>query len=318
MAKAVFRPGEVTISETKVFLEPPGAVFGPDSAAVVEEIGGEDEGEETYSGPTAEELRQEAELFKSRWDAEKEGMLQAARDEADRIIKEAEDAAFQEVKRKTDQAQAARQAAQDEADALVAAARQQAAEIEAEARKIREAGRREAEEQGREAGREAGFNEGRDEAARLVERSRVVLERAQEKRGEILAETEQQVIDLVLLIARKVVKVISENQSSVIKANVVQALRKVKGKGSVIIRVNTADLQLTTGHIKEFIQILEGNNTIQVAEDSSVDPGGCVIETDFGEIDARIASQLAELETKIREIAPIKTRAKAAPGPREG
>jgi flagellar assembly protein FliH len=317
MAKAVFRPGEVTISETTIFLEPPRAVFGPDDQAAEEEFR-EDEGEEAYSGPTAEELRQEAELFKSRWAVEKEDMIQSARDEADRIIKEAEDAAFQEVKRKTDQAQAARQAAQDEADAIVAAARQKAAEIEAEARKNLEAGRREAEDQGREAGREAGFNEGRDEAARLVERSRIVLERAQDKRGEILAETEQQVIDLVLLIARKVVKVISENQSSVIKANVVQALRKVKGKGNIIIRVNTADLQLTTGHVKDFIQLLEGNNTIQVAEDSSVDPGGCVIETDFGEIDARIASQLAELETKIRDISPIKTRTKAAPGPKEG
>jgi flagellar assembly protein FliH len=316
MAKAVFRPGEVAISETRIFLEPPHSVFSPDDPEV-EELR-EDEGEDTYSGPTAEDLRQEAELFKRQWDAERESMIQTARDEADRIIKDAEDAAFREVKRKTDQAQAARQAAQDEADSIIAAARQKAAEIEAEARKNLDAGRRDAEDQGREAGREAGFNEGRDEAARLVERSRIVLERAQDKRAEILAETEQQIIDLVLLIARKVVKVISEDQSSVIKANVVQALRKVKGKGNIIIRVNTADLQLTTGHVKEFIQLLEGNNTIQVAEDSTVDPGGCVIETDFGEIDARIASQLAELETKIRDISPIRTRAKAAPGPAGG
>jgi flagellar assembly protein FliH len=45
-------------------------------------------------------------------------------------------------------------------------------------------------------------------------------------------------------------------------------------------------------------------------EDTSVDEGGCVIETDFGEIDARIASQLAELEAKILEISPIKSWAK--------
>jgi flagellar assembly protein FliH len=110
-----------------------------------------------------------------------------------------------------------------------------------------------------------------------------------------------------------VIKVISENQRGVIVSNVVQALRKVKARGNVIIRVNIADLKLATEHTKNFIQMLEGAKSIQVVEDSSVDSGGCIIETDFGEIDARIASQLAELEAKILEISPIKSRIKTVP-----
>jgi len=94
---------------------------------------------------------------------------------------------------------------------------------------------------------------------------------------------------------------------------VVQALRKVKGRGDVIIRVNVDDLKLTTEHIKDFIQLIEGVKNIQVVEDSSVDRGGCIIETDFGEIDARISSQLAELEQKILEISPIRAKARTAP-----
>ena len=49
-----------------------------------------------------------------------------------------------------------------------------------------------------------------------------------------------------------------------------------------------------------------------MVEDSSVDSGGCIIETDFGEIDARISSQLAELEAKILEISPIKSKMKSS------
>ncbi len=56
---------------------------------------------------------------------------------------------------------------------------------------------------------------------------------------------------------------------------------------------------------------MEGVKSIQVAEDSSVDAGGCVIETDFGEIDARIASQLGELESKILQASPIKSKPKS-------
>jgi flagellar assembly protein FliH len=160
------------------------------------------------------------------------------------------------------------------------------------------------------AGREVGFTEGKEEVARLVQRTQIILERAQDKRAEILAETEQQIIDLVRLISRKVIKVISENQRNVVISNVVQALRKVKGRGNILIRVNMVDLKLATDHKKDFIEQVEGAKSIQIVEDTKVDPGGCVIETDFGEIDARISSQLAELEQKILEISPIKSRAK--------
>jgi flagellar assembly protein FliH len=94
---------------------------------------------------------------------------------------------------------------------------------------------------------------------------------------------------------------------------VVQALRKLKARGNILIRVNLIDLKLTTEHIKDFIRMAEGANDMQVVEDSTVEPGGCVIETDFGEINARISSQLAELEDKILAISPIKGKAKNAP-----
>ena len=147
----------------------------------------------------------------------------------------------------------------------------------------------------------------------LIERAQTILQRAQDKRTEILEETEQEIISLVLLIARKVIKVISESQRNIVISNVVQALRKVKGRGNIFIRVNMVDLKLTTEHTKDFINLVEGAKSIQVIEDTAVDEGGCIIETDFGEIDARIASQLAELEAKILEISPIKSWAKNEP-----
>ena len=90
-----------------------------------------------------------------------------------------------------------------------------------------------------------------------------------------------------------------------------QALKKVKGRGDVTLRVNLADVKLTTDHTKDFISQVENIKNISVVEDSSVDRGGCIVETDFGAIDARIASQLAELETKILEISPIKSVGKS-------
>jgi flagellar assembly protein FliH len=304
MAKVLFRPNEIALKETKVFLEI------PQNAAELSQDISEDTVEEEYQGPTIEELRQEAELFKTEWAAEQETMRLSAKLEVERIIREAEETADQERAQKLAEAEALKTAAQKEAAEIIANVQQQIQDMEAASTAAMQKQQQEAKEQGMLAGQEAGFKQGMAEAERLIQRVHTVLERAQNKRADILIETERQIIDLVLLMARKVIKIISESQREVIISNISEALRKVKGQGDIIIRVNTADLNLATEHIADFIQKLERVNAIQVQEDTTIDRGGCIIETEFGEIDARIASQLAELETKILEIAPIKTKPK--------
>jgi flagellar assembly protein FliH len=318
MTKAVYRPGEIEIDGNLIHLDPPTSF--PELAHLAEKKEDAEESreeEEVYAGPTAEELRLEAEAFKEQWATEKLLMMQTAKKEAETIIADAHEAASNLVKQQTEESESLKQQAQGEASRIIAEANEKAKKIEEESVATFEKGKKEAEEQGLAAGKEAGFAEGKAEVDRLIRRVQAVLERANSRRAEILLETEQDIIDLVLLVARKVVKVISESQRSIIISNVTQALRKVKGRGNIIIRVNMADLKLTTEHTKDFIQRMEGVKTIQVAEDSTVDPGGCIIETDFGEIDARISSQLAELETKILDMSPIKSRIRTAP-PSEG
>jgi flagellar assembly protein FliH len=305
MAKTVFRPFEVVSLQSTMVLKHEGDE-GLEEAQALEEAQEVAE----YTGPTADDLQREAEAFKARWDKEREALIAAAKAEAERIVKDAETAAFEEVRRKTNQAQKARQEAEEEATRVVDEAEKKVAELQAGAEARLEAAEREAAKKGRDEGREEGYKEGVAEAERLVGRLHVILDRAMDKRAEILAETETHVVELVLLVAKKVVKVISENQKNVVIQNIQQALRKLKTKSDVIVRVNLADLQLTTEHIKDFVQMTENAKKLQVVEDSTIDRGGCVIETDFGEIDARIASQLNELEERILDVAPIKARGK--------
>jgi flagellar assembly protein FliH len=310
MAKAVFRPGEVALIDEKVFLAPPHAFPELSHLAPVEEIPEDLREVEEYTGPTAEELRREAEEFKARWEIQREDMIRDAKAEAEAVLRDAREAAQRKTEQKIAEGQAEKRRAEEDAEGLITAAQEKAAALEADAQTAIKQERKTAEAQGVELGRAAGFEEGRAEVERLIERTRTALERAQDKRVEILETTEQQIIDLVLLISRKVIKVISENQRNVVISNVVHALRKFKGRGTVIIRVNLVDVKLTTEHTQRFIQLLEGGASIQVQEDSTVAPGGCIIETDFGEIDARISSQLAELESKILELSPVKGKVK--------
>jgi flagellar assembly protein FliH len=305
MAKTVFRPGEIIPLTSKYILE------GPDAAAIEAAASAEQVSpHEEYQGPTADDLRQEAEAFKASWDKEKETMMASARAEADAIVKKAETAAFEEVKRRTDQAQKLKTQAEDEATAAITAAEERIKQLETEAKERIDAVQKEAFKKGFDEGRENGYKEGKAEVERLTDRLHAIIERALDKRGEILEKTEAEIVELVLLVAKKVVKVISENQKNVVIQNIVQALRKLRSRSEVTIRVNLADLELATEHAKDFVAMAENAKHIQIVEDTTVDRGGCIIETDFGEIDARISSQLHELEEKILDISPIKAKGK--------
>ena len=299
MAKALFSSTEIKKLNDVVIL-PLSHNFAPEIEEVEETI-------PEYTGPTADDLRREAEEFMQAWELEKQALLQKAQEEADLIIANAQQTAFTEVKRQTDQALTTKKQAEDEADEIIKKAEQQAQEILREAEIHHEKNVNESKQHGYDEGHEAGYQSGKQEVQRLIDRLHLITDRVMEKRKVILDETEQQIVELVLLISRKVVKVISESQRNVVMTNVVQSLRKVKGRGDVVIRVNMADVQLTTDHIKDFTDAVESVKNITIAEDSTVDKGGCIIETDFGAIDARISSQLSELEQKILEITPIKS-----------
>lgn len=307
MAKQVFRPNEIKSKPgDKVTLK-----LIHDYAPVVHK---EEKVEPAYKGPTAEELRRDAEAFKTGWEIEKKHMLEEAQKSADDIVKKAEEAAFAEVKRQTDQAQIIKTDAEKQAQDIIAKARSEAQAILDNARKEEEEIKSGASQSGYDEGYKNGYSNGEDEIKLLVERLHKIIEAVMARREEILKDTETQIVELVILMTRKVVKIISENQKSVIMSNVLAALKKVKTRGQVNLHVNLEDLKVTSEHINDFIKRLENIEGITVLEDSTVDKGGCIVETDFGAIDARISSQLGELESKIMEISPIKNISKSASG----
>lgn len=306
MAKQVFRPNEIKLKDNeKKFTLPLLHDYRPheEKPEVVEEI---------YQGPSAEDLRKEAEAFRQGWEIEKQHLLEEANAQADEIIKNAKDAAFEEVKRKTDEASVIKSDAQAQADEIIANAKSEAEKIIQDARLEEQKIKDDAKQDGFRQGHDEGYSAGEAEIGRLVERLRKMVEALMLRREEILKETEQQIVELVILMTRKVVKIISETQKTAIMSNVLAALKKVKSRGNVILHVNLEDLKLATANADEFIKRVENIQGITVVEDSTVEKGGCVVETDFGAVDARISSQLSELEEKIMEISPVKSVKKGA------
>jgi flagellar assembly protein FliH len=307
MPRKIYKAAEVRNVESRVLITPPRVTprrAAPEEEyleepAQVEELEQPEPGEPAAPPAEGEAGKADRLLEEARRTREQ------AEAESKRIVAEAEEAAFKIVQKSNVDVRKAREDAEAEAARITGEAEEKAARMEAGAREKADSIIEEARRKALEQGQEEGFRSGQEEVSRLVERLHEILNAAIDERRSILQRTERQIVDLVLMIARKVVKVIAENEKRVVIENVREALKKVEGDTEITIRVNTRDLNLATRHKKQFIAAVESLKQVKIEEDSRVEPGGCVIVTSFGDIDARIQNQLAIIEERIRELTPL-------------
>ena len=195
---------------------------------------------------------------------------------------------------------------QAEAQNIIQAAKERAAQIVQQAQDETERIIQQATEQGEERGKHEGYQEGYQNGQKAldfaVERLQVITGRLLDQRKRILTDVETHIVDLALLIAKKVVKIIASNNREVVVENVRQALRLLSAERQITIRVNPDDLKLSEEELKRVTAALEKEKTIAFYADATIEKGGCLIESDLGNIDAQIGSQLLELEQQIQGI----------------
>lgn len=305
MARNVFRYGEIPRNEEKIVIQPPFQLKVSQEEILAKKSEDERRRVQHYNGPTVEDIQKEVETFRSGFETEKRQMMQNAKDEADILFESSQKEAELLVEKAQDDANSILLDSEEKAKKIISDARKKAktdkTEIEKEVNELTSM----AKEKGHLEGYNEGFSKGQNEVNRLISKIHLMVGGIVGKRKEILEDSEAQVIELVLQIASRVVKVIQETQKEVVIQNVRSALAKLKSRTDIIIRVNLQDLEIVTDKMKEFQNNVEKVKNITLLEDATVDYGGCIIETDFGHIDARISSQLREIETKIRELAPI-------------
>jgi len=305
LSKNVFKSNEVVADTQEISIEVPS--FGYNDDPLLEEHAGH---HEEVENENVDNLKADAEAFEKEFEEKKRLMMEDAEKEYQQILERAKSEAHEYFKKQNDQALLEKEKIEEEAKEIILKANDEAKNIENDIKDKETRILNEARKKGYQDGWDEGYKKGSDEVDRLVERVQTILDKTIDKRNQIFIDVEQQIIDLILLIAKKVVKVISENQEEIVLNNINLALQKLKSKGDISIRVNLSDLDMTTKHKDEFIKNFENIGNIKILEDTTVDKGGCVIETDFGSIDARISSQLMEIEEKILELMPIQLKPK--------
>lgn len=255
---------------------------------------------DVYQGPSIEEMEAELERYRRETEEEVRRMLDESRERASKIEEDGKKAAFTELQDAREQIKAEMEKlkidsereierAKFEAEKMIKEAELKVSEIEHEAYK-----------KGYDAGREEGYKEGQAEVMRLIDRLGTIVSTAVDIRDEIIKSSEKMMTEMILMIARKVIKDEIVERREVVINNIKEAIRRVKDRDRIDIRVNFADLDMTTAHKDELIKMMESLKKVNIYEDSRIDRGGCIIETDVGAIDARISTQLDTIEEAIR------------------
>lgn len=271
----------------------------------VEEINYE-ESKVEYKGPTIEEIETEIAALRSSWEDELREMRKKSSDEANIIIENAKTQAFEIFKSKQNEAHVILETAKIESSQIIEDANKTKENIQGEAQSILEESEKKGYTKGYDEGFSKGFEDTNKDFTKLLDKLKKILAETMNRRNEIIDSSEGQLIDVAILIAKRVVKMLTERDKGIVVRNIQEALRRVKGRTKITIRVNIDDLEISARHKDEFYQMLDKIEGVSVLEDPNVDVGGCVIETDFGDIDARINTQLNEIETAIKEVQPIK------------
>ncbi|MBU0665442.1 MAG: flagellar assembly protein FliH [Proteobacteria bacterium] len=113
---------------------------------------------------------------------------------------------------------------------------------------------------------------------------------------------------LVMEIAEKVIRHSIREQSDTILATIEDAIRLAIKSEEFQIRVNPEDLESIKLKKKEIIEEISGLDNIVLKADSSVERGGCLLESVNCTVDATISSQLQVIQEALEselESAPV-------------
>ena len=139
-----------------------------------------------------------------------------------------------------------------------------------------------------------GFDEGYQEGLKSLNEQIVKLDHELQS---FQTEIQKKVLPIALKAAQKILGDELKTHPDRIVDITMQALKPVLQHHKVRIYVNKADLDLLETNKEKIKKILEQVETFTIEERPDIEPGGCIIETEAGIINAQLENQWRALES---------------------
>lgn len=181
--------------------------------------------------------------------------------------------------------------------------RAEAAKIVQQAHQQAEQIRRQAEVAGRKAA-EAAVEKVMDEKVgkrmqTLLPALEQLMREVNDMKGQLVAQWERSAIKVSSAIAERIIRRELAQEPQITLDLIAEALRFATGSAEITLHVNPTDYQNLGTQINRLAESLAQLAPNAIVPDPAISPGGCRVETKFGEIDQQIESQLKRIEEEL-------------------
>jgi flagellar assembly protein FliH len=172
-----------------------------------------------------------------------------------------------------------------------------------QAAEIRETAEKEAHDKGYDEGFKKGELESKEEFQPCLESAENIIQELSGFRKKMYSKVEREMIEMVISLVKKVIHFELSTRDDSIQEMIRLAVQSVLDKESMTIKINPADKDHAENFRPELQHLFGEIKNISFEASTGIERGGCIIETNFGTVDARM-DQLGEQIEKILHLAP--------------
>ncbi|HSP78349.1 MAG TPA: FliH/SctL family protein [Myxococcaceae bacterium] len=171
--------------------------------------------------------------------------------------------------------------ARQSAQGILEEAQREKERILAEAQKEREEVLAKAREQGRQEG--------------LAQATELIL-RAKMQAGQLLDQHERDAVALACKIAERIIGRDVEREPSLLADIAARAIEELRSARAVVLRVHPKTAAVLRSRKAELMELIGRAVDVAIREDTEVAPVGCIVQTEFGTVDAQLPTQFEMLQ----------------------
>ena len=135
----------------------------------------------------------------------------------------------------------------------------------------------------------------------LLDKAQREIEEFEHEKDEYWQSIEPELVSLAVEIAEKIIRSEVSARPEAVLDVARSAIRQLRQRESIRLHVNPGDLEVVRSNKTELLETTDGVQHLEIVDDRRVDRGGVVIESDDGMLDARIKTQLSEVEKALAE-----------------
>ena len=174
---------------------------------------------------------------------------------------------------------------------------------EEEALRLKEEKQKQGYDEGFEKGYYDGLEKGKNETeakfSSLVESLQGITTSALGEKQKIISGAENDIVNLSVEIAKRVVKRELETDKKLILNLVKEGIKRLEDKGKIVIYAHPSDIETIKSHRADFAELVDTAESLHILPDELLEPGECKLESKSEIVDTDLNYQFGEIRKKL-------------------